>query len=79
MFVSAWVENIKWIVCSRKIGVKSAHFRFLMYKYGTGISCKEKFRKENFQTGFMVAGDGFLSYWNHQIIKFEEEKILRLL
>ena len=37
--------------------------------YGTGTSCKE-----NFQTGFVVAGGGFLSYWNHQLIKFEEEK-----
>ena len=41
---------------------------------GTGTSCKEKFRKENFQTGFAVAGGGFLSYWNHQLIKFDEEK-----
>jgi hypothetical protein len=39
---------------------------------GTGISCKEKFSKKNFQTGFVVAGGGFLSYWNHQLIKFEE-------
>ena len=31
-------------------------------------SCKEKFRKENFQTGFVVA------YQKHQLIKFEEEK-----
>jgi len=30
---------------------------------GTGTSCKE-----NFQTGFVVAGGGFLSYWNHQPI-----------
>ena len=35
----------------------------------TGTSCEE-----NFQTGFVVAGGGFLSYWNHQLIKFEEEK-----
>ena len=45
---------------------------------GTGTSCKEKFRKKNFQTGFMVAGGGFLSYWNHQLTKFEEEKIFGL-
>ena len=42
--------------------------------YGTWTSCKEKFCKENFQTGFVVAGGGFLSYWNHQLIKLEEEK-----
>ena len=45
---------------------------------GTGTSCKEKFRKENFQTGFVVAGGRFLSYWNHQLIKFEEEKRFEL-
>ena len=39
-----------------------------------GTSCKEKFSKENFQTLFVVAGGGFLSQWNHQLIKFEEEK-----
>ena len=26
-----------------------------------------------FQTGFVVAEGGFLSYWNYQLIKFEEE------
>ena len=36
---------------------------------GTGTSLKV-----NFQTGFVVSGVGFLSYWNHQQIKFEEEK-----
>jgi hypothetical protein len=41
---------------------------------GTGTSCKKKFLKENFQTGFVVAGGGFLSYWNQQLTKFEEEK-----
>ena len=41
---------------------------------GTGTSCKEKFPKENFQTGFLVVGGGFPSYCNHQLIKFEEEK-----
>ena len=35
----------------------------------TGTSCKE-----NFQTGFVVAGVEFLYYWNYQLIKFEEEK-----
>ena len=30
------------------------------------------------QTGFVVAGGGFLSYWNHQLIKFEEKKIFGL-
>ena len=34
-----------------------------IYDHGTVTSCKE-----NFQRG------GFLSYWNHQLIKFEEEK-----
>ena len=29
--------------------------------FGTRISCKKKFRKENFQTRFVVAGCGFLS------------------
>ena len=48
---------------------------YLNYLYGTGTSCKYKFRKENLQTVFVVAGGGFLSYWNHQLIKFEEEKI----
>ena len=42
-----------------------------VYLDDTGTSCKEKFRKENFQTGFVVAGGGFFSYWNHQLIKFE--------
>ena len=35
---------------------------------------REKYRKENFQTEFVIAGGGFLSYWNHQQIKFEEER-----
>ena len=41
---------------------------------GTGTPCKEKFCKKNFQTWFVVAGGGFLSYWDYQLIKFEEEK-----
>ena len=45
---------------------------------GTGTSCKEKFRKKKFQNGFVVAGGGFNSYWNYQLIKFEEEKIFGL-
>ena len=44
-----------------------------MLLVGTGTSCKEKFHKENFQTGFVVAGGEFLSYWNHQLMKFEED------
>ena len=36
---------------------------------GTGTSCKE-----NFQTRFAVAGGGFISYWNHQLIKIGEKK-----
>ena len=28
--------------------------------------------RDNLQTGFVIAGGGFLSYCNHQIIKFEE-------
>ena len=32
----------------------------------------------NFETGLVVAGGGFLSHWNYQLIKFEEEKIFRL-
>ena len=35
---------------------------------------KKKFRKENFKAGIVVAGGEFLSYWNHKIIKFDEEK-----
>ena len=31
-----------------------------------------------FQTGFVVTGGGFLSYCNHQLIKFEADKRLRL-
>ena len=41
---------------------------------GRETSCKEKFRKENFQPKFVVAGGGFLSYCNHQLFKFKEEK-----
>ena len=37
-------------------------------------SCKEKFRKENFQAGFMVDEGGFLSYSKHKLIKFEKDK-----
>ena len=44
----------------------------------TGTSCKEKFRKDNLETVFVVAKGRFLSYWSHQLIKFEEEKIFRL-
>ena len=40
---------------------------------GTGTSCKE-----NFQTRFAVAGGGFISYWNHQLIKFGEKKRFKL-
>ena len=29
--------------------------------------------QENIQTGFVVAGGGFLSFWNHQLIMFEEK------
>jgi hypothetical protein len=50
----------------------------MVIKYGTGTSCKVKFCKENFQTGFMVTGGGFLSYRNHQLLKLEEEKIFGL-
>ena len=38
-------------------------------QFSTGTSCKE-----NFQSGFVVAGGGFIFYWNHQLIKIEEEK-----
>ena len=48
------------------------------HEFGKGISCKEKFCKENFQNGFMVAGGGFLSYLNHQLINFKEEKRIGL-
>ena len=34
--------------------------------------------KLNFQTGFVVAGGGFLSYWNYQLIEIEKEKRLGL-
>ena len=47
-------------------GIK--HF-MVRYNTGTGTSWKE-----NFQTVFMVAGGGFLSYWNHQLINFEERR-----
>ena len=33
---------------------------------------------KNFQTGFVVTGGWFLSYCNHQLIKFEEKKRLQL-
>ena len=35
---------------------------FVIVTKGTGTSCKK-----NFQTGFVVAGDGFLSCWNHSL------------
>ena len=47
---------------------------FYIELYGKDRSCKKKFRKETFQTGVIVAGGGFLSYCNHQLIKFKEEK-----
>ena len=47
---------------------------FFLLEYGTGTSHKEKFSKKNFQTGFVVAGGGFISYWSHQQIKFKDEK-----
>ena len=40
------------------------HFPFPHADIGTGKSYKEKFRKENW----------ILSYYNHQLIKSEEEK-----
>jgi hypothetical protein len=43
--------------------------RAIKKKLGTGTSCNE-----NFLNGFVVAGVGFLSYWNYQQSKFEEEK-----
>ena len=45
-----------------------SHSPTLAIFIGTETSCNE-----NFQTGFVVAGVGFLSYWNHQLIKFEED------
>ena len=39
---------------------------------------QDKFRKENFKTGFVVAGGRFLCYWNLKLMKFEEEKRLGL-
>ena len=45
---------------------------------GKGTSCKETFHKENVQTGFVIAGGGSLSYSNHQLMKFEEEKRFKL-
>ena len=62
----------KW-PCGKKDdgGYYSYHGRYIN---GTGTSCKEKLRKENFQTGFVFAGGGFLSLIN----QFEEEKRFRL-
>ena len=35
---------------------------------------QKKVSQGKFQTGFVVAGVVFLSFWNHQLIKFEEDK-----
>ena len=45
-----------------------------VYNKGTGTSCKGQLANTIFQTGFVVAGGYFLSYWNYQLIKFEGEK-----
>ena len=54
-------------------------FKYIYASNGARTSCKEKFRNKNFQTEFVVAGGGFLSYRNHQLIKFKDEKRYRLL
>ena len=33
LYLCGQVENTNWILCSRKIGVKCAFLRFMMYKY----------------------------------------------
>ena len=55
----------------------NAQFLVKVYKVfkGTGTSCKEKFRKENFQLDSCSPGACFF-LWNHQLIKLEEHKIL---
>ena len=39
-----------------------------------GHLARKSSARKNFQTGFVVPGGGFLSYWNNQLIKFKEEK-----
>ena len=38
---------------------------------GTGIYFKGQLTNQIFQAEFVVAGGGFLSYGNHQLIKFK--------
>ena len=51
---------------------------FLLYNLVSVLPCIGTYCKVDFQTGFVVAVGGFLSVWNHQLIKFEEEKIFGL-
>ena len=52
-------------VCQPFTGYRQINNSYLC----TGTSCNE-----NFQTGFVVVGGGFLFYCIYQLIKFEEEK-----
>ena len=60
-------ESVFFFFYSKYASIVNAQFGISII--GTGTSFKE-----NFQTGFVVSGGGFLSYWNHQLNKFEEEK-----
>ena len=44
-----------------------------MFLTGTGTSLNGQLANQIFQTGFVGAGGGFLSYCNYQLIKFEED------
>jgi hypothetical protein len=54
-------KHTKHLLLTKKFSISSGHRDILQGKVS----------QEN---GFVVAGGGFLSYWNHQLIKFEEEK-----
>ena len=53
-------------------------YNTIAIKKGTGTSCEGQLANKIFQIEFAVAGGVFLSYWNYQLIKFEEEKRFRL-
>ena len=66
-----------FFVFVEKMFIFTAYFVliFLVIEFkAKGHLARKIFRKEKFQTGFVVARGGFFSYWHYQLIKLEEEK-----
>ena len=53
--------------------IKDVSQKMALYKTAQNI-LQRKVSQGKFSNWIRFPGGGFLSYWNHQLIKFEEEK-----